>query len=141
METQPTASATSIEENINLVKSTYDCFFRGDIEGLLATHSDDIDWQVYGPLEIPTAGPRHGKEEVMQFFQQVGETYEFSKFDVQQYVAQGDTVVALGEYAGTAKTTGKEFEMHFAHVVTIQNGKTSKFREFTDTAAALKALS
>ena len=141
METQPTASATSIEENINLVKSTYDCFFRGDIEGLLANHSDDIDWQVYGPSEIPTSGLRLGKEEVVQFFQQVSENFEFTKFDVQQYVAQGDTVVALGEYAGTTKTAGKEFEMHFAHVMTIENGKATKFREFTDTAAVIKALS
>ncbi|GJM30268.1 MAG: hypothetical protein DHS20C17_29030 [Cyclobacteriaceae bacterium] len=140
METQSTASATSIDENINLVKSTYDCFFRGDIEALLKNHTDDIDWEVYGPSEIPTAGPHRGKAEVQQFFQKVNELLEFNKFDVQQYIAQGDTVVALGEYNGKAKNTGKEFDSHFAHVVTIRNGKACKFREYTDTAAALNAL-
>jgi len=141
METQPTAHVTNVEENINLVKLIYDCFFKGDIEGLLAHYSDDVDWEVYGPAAIPTSGPHHGKAAVQQFFTKVSELFDFSKFDVQQYVAQGDTVVTMGEYGGTIKTNGKEFHMHFAHVVTIKDGKANKFREFTDTAAVLEALS
>lgn len=141
METQPTTSAAGIEENINLVRSTYDCFFKGDIEGLLTHHTDDIDWEVYGPAELPTAGPHIGKEQVMGFFGKVDELLEFDKFDVNQYVAQGNTVVTLGVYAGTAKKTGKKFDSHFAHVVTIRDGKICKFREYTDTAAAVEAIS
>ena len=140
METQPTTNAPGIEENVNLVKSTYDCFFRGDIEELLSHHTEDIDWEVYGPTELPTAGRRRGKTEVQQFFGQVDELLEFDKFEVQQYVTQGNTVVSLGEYAGNAKKTGKRFEAHFAHVVTIKNGKVSSFREYTDTAAAVEAM-
>ncbi len=140
METQPTTSATSIEENINLVKSTYDCFFRGDIEGLLDHHTEDIDWEVYGPEELPTAGLRQGKPAVQHFFGQVNELLHFDKFEVQQYVAQGDAVVSLGEYSGKSNTTGKSFSCHFAHVVTVRDGKISRFREFTDTAAAVAAM-
>jgi ketosteroid isomerase-like protein len=139
MQTQQT-SATNIEENINLVKTVYDCFFRGDTEGLLAHHTDDIDWEVYGPAALPTAGPRHGKEEVQGFFGQVNDLLQFDKFEVQQYIAQGNSVVSLGEYNGKSKTTGKNFDSHFAHVVTIRDGKVCKFREFTDTAVALEAM-
>lgn len=141
METQPTTSAARIEENINLVRSTYDCFFKGDIEGLLTHHTDDIDWEVYGPTELPTAGPHIGKEQVRGFFGKVDELLEFDKFDIQQYISQGDAVVSLGHYSGKSKTTGKAFYSHFAHVVTIRDGKICKFREYTDTAAAVEAMS
>lgn len=140
METQPTTDVAGVQQNINLVRSVYDCFFRQDIKELLSHHTDDIDWQVYGPEEIPTAGPRHGKDEVMSFFGTVDKLLEFDQFDIGQYVAQGDMVVALGNYSGTAKETGKKFESHFAHVITVRDGKVCRFREYTDTAAALEAM-
>lgn len=140
METQSTTRTQEVQEATNLVKQTYDAFFRGDIDGLLQHYSDDIDWQVYGPSSIPTAGPHHGKEEVRAFFKKVNDLLETEKFDVQKYVAQGDTVVALGEYTWRSKETGRVLDAHFAHVVTIKNGKINKFREFTDTAAALEAM-
>jgi len=140
METQRTTSATSIEENINLVKSTYDCFFRGDMEGLLSCHTDDIDWEVYGPAELPAGGPFPGKAEVRKFFEKIDELLEFDNFEIHQYIAQGNNVVSLGEYSCTSKVTDKKFNAQFAHVVTIRDGKIYKFREYTDTAAALQAM-
>lgn len=140
METQSTTGAASVEENTNLVRSSYDCFFRGDIEGLVDHYSDDIHWEVYGPSTIPTAGPRHGKEELMNFFGQVNELLESNSFDVKEFIAQGDTVVVLGEYNWTSKITGKAFDSKFAHAVTVRDGKICQFREYTDTAAAVEAM-
>jgi ketosteroid isomerase-like protein len=140
METQPTTGAADVLENTNLVRETYDCFFRGDIEGLMEKYTDDVHWEVYGPSSLPTAGPRHGKQELTAYFGQVAELLQSNKFDVQEYIAQGDKVVTLGEYNWTSKATGKEFEAHFVHAVTVRNGKICKFREYTDTHAAVAAM-
>ncbi len=140
METQSTTNALSIEESANLVRSTYDCFVRGDIEGLLSHYTDDIDWEVYGPSSLPTAGPYHGKEALLDFFGKLNELMDNEKFEVIRIVTQGDTVVALGEYTWTSKVTGKVFDASFAHAVTIRDGKICKFREYTDTSAAVEAM-
>lgn len=140
METQSPTGAVGIEENTNLVRQTYDAFFRGDIDGLLELYTEDINWEVLGPSALPTAGPHIGKEQVRAFFGKVNDLLVTEKFDVQQYVTQGDTVVALGEYTWTSKVTGKVFDAHFVHVVTIREGKICKFREYTDTAAAVEAM-
>ena len=141
METQPTTGATSIEENINLVKQTYDCFFRGDMEGLISHYTDDVDWEIYGPTSsVPTAGHYKGKEALMGFFGKVNDLLESDKFEIQEYVAQGNTVVAIGEYTWTSRVTGKIFDAHFTHAVTVNDGKISRFREYTDTAAAAEAM-
>jgi len=140
METQSTTGALSIEESTNLVKQTYDAFFRGDIDGLLELYTDDIDWQVFGPSILPTAGPHRGKEEVRAFFGKVNDLLESDKFEVQHYVAQGNTVVAHGEFAWTSKVTGRDFDANFVHIVTIRDGKICKFREYSDTATAIAAM-
>jgi len=50
------------------------------------------------------------------------------------FVSEGDTVVALGDYSGTFKATGKSFTAPFAHVWTFRDGKVVSFQQHTDTA-------
>lgn len=52
-----------------------------------------------------------------------------------------DTVVGLGHYSGTFKTTGKSFRVPFAHIWRLGGGKVVKFQQHTDTALVQRALS
>jgi uncharacterized protein len=128
------------DHNVKLVQEAYAAFGRGDIPGVLAHLSDDIDWELLGPSELPTAGNRRGKTAVSGFFQQVGELWDFERFEPRQFISQADVVVALGSYSGKAKGSNRPFQAEWAHVFTIKNGKASKFREYTDTANLVNAL-
>jgi ketosteroid isomerase-like protein len=128
------------KENIKTVQDAYGAFGRNDIPGLLNYMTEDIDWQTFGPEELPTCGLRKGKPEVSRFFKEVGENWNFEKFEPRQFIAQGDMVVALGFYSGTAKSNGRKFGSEFSHVFTVSNGKVVKFREYTDTANLVNAL-
>lgn len=55
-----------------------------------------------------------------------------------EFVASDATVVALGEYSGTHKATGKSFRAPFAHVWKFQEGKAVSFQPYTDTAVHLR---
>jgi hypothetical protein len=131
----------SESDNIKIVQDAYGAFGRGDVPAMLANMSDDIDWHGVigvGP-NVPTGGPRRGKQQVAQFFKQVTDTVTFTKFEPQQFLAQGDTVVALGHYTGTVKTTGRGFSLDWVMVFTMRGGKTIRFREYTDAAAVTAA--
>ncbi len=128
------------QENTNIVKQTYECFLRGDIESLLKLYADNVEWEVYGPASMPTTGLRKGLAEVAQFFAQVNDSLEAQSFEVQEFIAQGDQVAVLGHYTWTAKPTGRQFSANWAHVVTLSNGKITRFREYTDTAAGAEAF-
>jgi len=128
------------QSNVKLVQDAYAAFGRKDINGILERLTDDIDWQLFGPAELPTAGPRKGKPEVKKFFEQVEQAWNFDRFEPRDFVAQGDVVVALGRYTGTSKATRKPFDAEFCHVFTVKNGKAVKFREYTDTANLIAAL-
>ena len=57
-----------------------------------------------------------------------------------EFVRDGATVVALGEYSGTCKATGKHFMAPFAHVWKFGAGKAASLHQHTDTAAQLAAM-
>lgn len=128
------------DQNVQEVQQAYAAFGRGDIDGILSRLTDDVDWQFLGPLEIPTAGVRHGKAAVAKFFQQVNDTWQFERFEPRQFIAQGDMVVALGYYSGTVKASRRPFASEWAHVFTMKGGKATRFREYADTANLLGAL-
>ena len=130
----------SAEENTKIVKQTYEAFLRGDIESLLKLYSLDIQWEIYGPASIPTAGVRRGHQELGRFFAMVNEVLEVKKFEPQEFIAQDNQVAVVGRYEWRVKTTGRAFNSNWVHVVTLNGGKITRFREYTDTAAGVEAF-
>jgi len=128
------------EENINLVKQSYERFLQGDIAGVIQMATDDVEWETPGPSDIPTAGKYKGAEQVGQFFSKLANTFEPVSFTPQEFIAQNDKVVTLGEYTWRVKSNGRTFSSKWAHVSTIRNGKFTRFCEYTDTAAAVEAI-
>jgi ketosteroid isomerase-like protein len=130
------------QENTRLVRDAYAAFGRGDIQAILATLADNVDWHAIigaGP-QVPTSGPRRGRAEVQTFFGQLVENVDFKKFEPREFVAEGDKVVALGYYEAVAKKTGRSFKSEWVMIFTIANGKVVKFREFADSAAVNAAF-
>jgi ketosteroid isomerase-like protein len=129
-------------QNTKVVQDAYAAFGRGDIPALLGHMTDDILWQpVIGTSkQVPFSGERKGKAGVAEFFQQVAETEDFQLFEPREFIAQGNTVVALGHYRAVTKTTGKSFDSPFAMVFTLRDGKVASFREFTDSAGVNAAF-
>ena len=58
------------------------------------------------------------------------------QFDIDEMLAEGDTVVVLGRERGTARKTGAVFATDFAHVWSVRSGKVSKGVVYADTHAA-----
>ena len=59
---------------------------------------------------------------------------------VHEWLDAGDTVVALGEYQGTHKATGKSTVAAFAHVYDVRGGRIVRFRQYTDTVKVRDAM-
>src|SRR5436305_8704351 len=85
------------QANIEIVKNCYAAFQRGDIANILSVIADDVEWINPGE-RVPTAGTRHTAAEIARFFEIVAATWDFTAFAPREYVATGDTVVAIGSY-------------------------------------------
>ena len=129
-------------QNTKIVQDAYAAFLGGDVTSLLGLMSDDIVWEpVLGTAShVPFSGKRQGKPAVAEFFQLVATHEDFTQFEPREFVAQGDTVAAIGHYRSITKPTGKIFDADFVMVFTLKDGKVVRFREFTDSAAVNAAF-
>jgi ketosteroid isomerase-like protein len=131
---------TAARQNADVLQRMYEAFGRGDIPAVLDMLTDDAEWTLRGPSALPHAGTHRGREGIAQFFSSLGENLEVERFELREFVAQGDTVVVLGDERCTVKTTGRTFEQEWAHVYTLTDGKIATGRFFEDTAAQVVAF-
>src|SRR5436305_2658878 len=130
----------SEQDNLQIVKDAYAAFKRGDIPAILNTLSDDVVWFLPGQISlVPVAGERRGREEVGQFFATLDENQEVKEFEPQEFIAQDEKVVVLGQYRWRVKSTGREFSSDWVHVFTLRDGKVAGFKEYYDTDACADA--
>jgi ketosteroid isomerase-like protein len=124
----------STQQNTKIVQEAYAAFGRGDIQAVLGSLADNVDWHAIigaGP-QVPTGGRRMGRAQVEQFFGQLAESVDFKQFEPREFIAERNKVVALGYYDGVAKKTGRPFKSDWVMVFTVANGKIAQFREYAD---------
>lgn len=124
----------TIEDNIQVVKNAYAAFGRGDVPGLLAMLTEDVQWEAPGE-GLLLSGIYRGRDGVAQFFQKLSQSAEIIAFEPREFVAQGDLVIALGSEEGKIKSTNRTFAVDWVMVFSIRGGKIATFREYTDTQA------
>jgi ketosteroid isomerase-like protein len=108
----------SEQDNIRIIKDAYDAFKKGDIPGLLNRLTDDVEWITPGPKDImPVAGHRRGRDGVAEFFSTLSSQENVEVFEPEEYIAQGDKVVAIIRYRGRVKATGRTAETPLVHVL------------------------
>lgn len=123
------------QDNVALIQKLFDAFGRGDIQTILDHVTADSDWSNPGPASIPYAGTFRGPDEIRRYFERLAGTQSAVRLTTDQFVAQGDTVVALGRYAGSVTATGKPFDLPVALVFRIRDGRVAQHMVFGDTAA------
>ncbi|TRW48371.1 nuclear transport factor 2 family protein [Aliidiomarina halalkaliphila] len=121
-----------MSNNKDMIKDLYAKFAAGDVPGAMANFHEEIEWtEAEGS---PEAGTYIGPQSVIEnIFAKIGEEWASYRVEPHTFVAEGDMVIALGEYSGTRKDTEKSFTAPFAHAWTLKNGKVTKFFQYTDT--------
>ncbi|HEU5237147.1 MAG TPA: nuclear transport factor 2 family protein [Pyrinomonadaceae bacterium] len=128
-------------DNLNVVKEIYSAQRGRNIPALLEFLTDDVRWFSIGPPEsIPTAGTRYGRNQVEQYFTSLHGMEELENCEPQEFIVQGDKVVAIGDLQRYVPSTGSLVKSPWIHVFTLHKGKIAEFRSFYDTAAAIAAL-
>ena len=121
------------QTNTEIVQNIYANFATGDIPAVLGAMADDVRWtEAEGfPITGTFVGPKAVLEGVFMRLGEIGDEFGVSP---EQLVAEGDTVVALGNYTWKRKSNGQPASVKMAHVVTIRGGKVVSFQQHVDTA-------
>ncbi len=125
----------SEEKNLQIIRQVYDAYNRRDIPAIQDLMVDNVMWSVAGPQDqLPWAGVHRGREGVADFNRLLDQALVQEQFEIRNYIASGDTVVALGYQRGHVRQTNKPYEYDFVSVWTLRGGKVTSFRNYFDTA-------
>jgi uncharacterized protein len=126
-------------DNIELVKNLYQSFAQGDVPSVLGAFDENIEWT--DAEGFPTGGTYRGGEAILNgVFMPLATEWDGFQVAANDFLDAGNRVVALGNYGGAYKKTGKSNDVPFAHVWTIAGGKVVKFVQYTDTLKVSEAL-
>ena len=119
--------------NKDIIEQAYASFAAGDVPAALAAFADDIEWSE--PDGYPLGGTVVGTQAVLEdVFMRLGEIGDHFAVVPERFVADGDTVVALGNLTWKHKDTGAPASVKMAQVWTFRDGKATTFQQHTDTA-------
>ena len=121
---------------LEIVNELYAKLTAGDAGGALALMSDDIEWITMWHYKVEGRGPGAVAEGL--FKPLMTEWTSFSLVPT-EFIAEGETVVSLGDFKGVHGATGKASEARYAHVWTLKDGKITRFRQYIDTLAVADA--
>jgi ketosteroid isomerase-like protein len=134
-DTEPTMS----EQNVEVVRRTYDAFNRRDFDTLVSEIYDpQIEWQT--SREDPDAATHRGPEAVRRYGEGWIESFEGLQTDLEELIEADDgRVYTWGRWCGRGRGSGIESEWWLAIVLELRNGKIVRADEYFDRGEALEA--
>ena len=130
--------------NVAVLKNAYQMWHDtkgGSVGHWLDIMTDDVKFRSLAegtrPMEFTRASK--SKDEVKGYFDGLAADWEMIHYRIDNYIAQGDRVVALAHCSFRHKRTGKVLETPKADFHKFRSGKICEFFEFYDTALALAA--
>jgi len=110
-------------------------FLEGDVEKILSTVSEDTDWIYHGTQVIPKAR-FSGKDGVKTFFTNILSRTEMLRFEIDQYIVEGNRLVVLGGEHQRVKRSGRELKQKWVQIYTVGNNLIVRMEEFATTETA-----
>jgi ketosteroid isomerase-like protein len=117
-----------------IVGRLYDAVGRGDVKSYADLIHDQIDWIIYGPIEVfPFQGPRKGKAAVLDVMAEIDKHYELKRYTPEVIVAEGDRAACLASVAFVQRATGRTLTFKLADFLRFESNLLVEFRELSDT--------
>ncbi len=125
----------SEQQNVVLIQRALEAFGHGDVETILDYCTSDCEFYCPGPTVIPYAGTKRGRAQIQSYFDSLLGTQSDANLTIDEFVAQADTVVAIGRYRAKISATDKPIDSPVVLTFKVQDGKIARHMVIGDTAA------
>lgn len=131
------------QENVDLVRSVYEAYDRGDSTAVFAAYDPDIEWHVRGlaSAELGFDPVYVGHDGVRAFWRLWLSAWETTSFEYDEFIDAGEHVVVVQSQRNRGRTSGIELEWNsYAQVWTIREAKVMRVEFLRTRAEALAAV-
>jgi uncharacterized protein len=124
------------QENVDVVRRSFEAFGRGDFPAVLETMHADVEWT--DPETLPWGGTHRGHDGFGRHMLDFMGHFDEVRIDPDQFLDAGDSVVVTGRMVGRAQ--GQDVNVPTAFIWRLEGGKARQVVTFTDTAAVVRAV-
>jgi ketosteroid isomerase-like protein len=120
--------------NKQRVRHLLDAFARGDIDAALACCTDDVSFLTHAPIDVlPHMGPRHGKDELREFWQTILSRYSDIRHKTRHVLADGDAVATYMQAYFKKRSNDRIVQFDIAVFYSFRDGLVAEIREIIDS--------
>lgn len=117
-----------------IVEEIYAAYARHDFDRFAALIHDDIDWIIYGPIQVfPFAGARRGKAAVLEALAGIAKDYQLERYEPKVMIVEDDRAAVMSEVSFKQRSTDRTLRFLLANFLRIQDGRLIEFREFANS--------
>ena len=122
------------EATRRVVSDLFAAYMGGDGERMAALIDDDIDWVIYGPVQVfPFEVHRRSKSAALDALGRIAEDYSLEKYVPQVTVVDVDRAAVMSDVAFKQRSSGRTLTFHIADFLRFRDGRLFEFREFMNT--------
>lgn len=125
-------------ENVEVVRTIYDAYERGDYPAAFECFHEDIEW--FGPPDISNSGFARGHAGVRHSLSTWVGSWDEYHFELRELIDAGDQILAVGWHRGRGKGSGVEVSEEIFSVWTLHVGEVVRQRMFRDRVQAFEAV-
>lgn len=126
-------------EDVELVRSAFEAWNRGEIDEFTGLAAEDIAWLEVSGRPEGGSSERFGRERLRRSLESLFDAWESYHLEVERIEAVGDRVVAVVREVAKGRSSGLEIDGRWGYLVTVEDGLIVRIEAYRDAAQALQA--
>jgi uncharacterized protein len=124
-------------EDVELVRSAFDAWNRGDIDEFIELAAENIAWLEVSGRPEGGSSERFGRERLRRSLESLFEAWESYHIEVERIVKSGDRIVAIVREVAKGRSSGLEIDGRWGYLVTVKDGLIIRIEAYRDATQAL----
>jgi uncharacterized protein len=125
-------------EDVELVRSAFEAWNRGDIDEFTELAAEDIAWLEVSGRPEGGASERFGRDRMRRALESLFDAWESYHLEVERIEAVGDRVVAVVREVARGRSSGLEVDGRWGYLVTVEDGLIVRIEAYRDAGQALQ---
>jgi ketosteroid isomerase-like protein len=125
-------------EDVELVKSAFEAWNRGDIAAFVGHTAEEVAWLEVAGRPEGGATERLGRDRLQRSLESLFDAWESYRIEVERIEQIGDRVVAVVREVAKGRSSGVEVDGRWGYLITAEDGLLVRIEAYRDAAQALQ---